>query len=158
MAKAKSGSDKVLPRIFISLLGAGFILWGTSTIALGILGQRTTAVITNIRREQGERNEAIRGRYTYIISYRFTIPEGKTIDGYTRKIGDSVFLKADGKSVRAVRYFRKLPFINALEEEARSPAGPLIIIAVGFFLIYIINKGKRATSGKIKNHKAELIE
>lgn len=147
MAKVKSGSDKVLPRIFISLLGAGFILWGTSTISLGILGQKTTAVITDIRREQGERNEAIRGRYTYIISYRFTLPDGKSVDGNTRKIGNSVFIKADGKSVRAVRYFRHLPFINALEEDARSPAGPLIIIAVGFFLIYIINKGKRSKRG-----------
>jgi hypothetical protein len=147
MAKVKSVSDKVLPRIFISLLGAGFILWGTSTISLGILGQKTAAVITDIRREQGERNEAIRGRYTYIISYRFTLPDGKSVDGNTRKIGNSVFIKADGKSVRAVRYFRHLPFINALEEDARSPAGPLIIIAVGFFLIYIINKGKRSKRG-----------
>jgi len=158
MAKIKSGSYKFLPRIIISLLGAGFIIWGASTIALGILGQRTTAVITNVRREQGERNEAIRGRYTYIISYRFTLPEGKSVDGYTRKIGNSVFLKADGKSVRAVRYFRHLPFINALEEEARSPSGPLIIIAVGFFLIYIINKGKRTTRGRAKKHKTEMIE
>ncbi len=142
MAKAKSGSAKIFPRILISLLGAGFILWGTSTIALGIFGNRTTAVITNIRREQGERNEAIRGRYTYIISYRFTLPDGRTVDGFTRKIGNSVFLKADGKSVRAVRYFSRLPFINALEDETKSPAGSLIIIAVGVFLIYIINKGK----------------
>jgi hypothetical protein len=148
MAKAKSGSNKVFPRILLSLLGAGFILWGTSTIALGIFGKRTTAVITNVRREQGERNEAIRGRYTYIISYRFKLPDGKTVDGFTRKIGDSVYLKADGKTVRAVRYFRSLPFINALEDDAKSPAGSLIIIAVGVFLIYIINKGKKKTIRK----------
>lgn len=143
MAKARSGSNKIFPRIFISLLGAGFILWGTSVIALGILGEKSTAVITNIRREQGERNEAIRGRYTYIISYRFTLPDGKPVDGYTRKIGNSVYLKADGKSFREVRYFSRLPFINELEEETKSPAGQLIIIAVGVFLIYVINKGKK---------------
>jgi hypothetical protein len=158
MAKARSGSDKLLPRIFISVLGAGFILWGTSTIALGILGQRTTAVITNIRREQGERNEAIRGRYTYIISYRFTLPDGKIVDGFTRKIGNSVFLKADGKSVRAVRYFRQLPFINTLEEEARSPAGPLLIIATGLFLIFIINRGRRSKRIRVKIHQASTID
>jgi len=149
MAKAKSGSSKILSRIFISFLGAGFILWGTSVIALGILGKKTTAVITNIRREQGERNEAIRGRYTYIISYSFTLPDGKTVDGYTRMIGNSVFLKADGKSVRAVRYFNHMPFINALEDDTKSPAGPLIIIATGFFLIYIINRGRKKSLKKV---------
>ena len=150
MAKAGIRSNKVFPRILISLLGAGFILWGISVIALDILGEKTTAVITNIRREQGERNEAIRGRYTYIISYRFTLPDGKTVDGYTRKIGNSVYLKADGKSVRVVRYFSHLPFINTLEEETKSPAGSLIIIAVGVFLIYVINKVKRTVRGRLK--------
>jgi len=143
MRKTKSGSKSIPARIFITLLGAGFILWGSSTIALGLVGKKATAVITNVRREMGERNEAIRGQYTYIISYRFTLPDGKTVDGFTRKIGNSVFLKADGKSVRAVRYFSRLPFINALADDARSPAGPLIIIAIGFFLILVINKRKR---------------
>lgn len=104
------------------------------------MGIKTTAVITNIRREQGERNEAIRGRYTYIISYRFKLTDGKTVDGFTRKIGDSVYLKADGKSTRSVRYFEFFPYINALDEDTRHGLGQLIFVAIGYFLIFIINR------------------
>ena len=73
---AKPTISKVLTRIFITLLGIGFLAWGISTILLGLIGESETAVITNIRREQGERNEVIRVRYTYNISYTFTLPNG----------------------------------------------------------------------------------
>lgn len=35
--------SKRLPRIFISLLGVAFILWGTMSVALGAFGEETTA-------------------------------------------------------------------------------------------------------------------
>ncbi|MDP3912533.1 MAG: hypothetical protein Q8R96_02205 [Bacteroidota bacterium] len=136
----ESKSKKILPRLLITLLGVAFILWGLTDIMLGLFGESATAVITDIRREGGERNETIRGRYTYIISYSFTLPNGKSYSSYTRKIGNSVFLKPDGKSKVKVKYFSSFPFINATEQDTKPGFGQLIIMAIGFFLIYIINR------------------
>jgi hypothetical protein len=64
---------KLLPRILIALLGTALILWGAGRIALGIIGEPETAIITHIRREGGERTDGKSGRYTYNISYTFTL-------------------------------------------------------------------------------------
>ena len=137
---AKSKYSKLLTRLLITLLGIAFIAWGISTIMLGFFGDKCTAVITSIRREGGERNEAIRGQYTYNISYTFTLPNGKTVNGDTKKVGDATYLKADGKSKTAVRYFSFFPYINALEKDTKPGFGQLILVAIGCFLIYIMNR------------------
>jgi hypothetical protein len=144
-AKSKSSSKfkKILTRIFLTILGLAFILWGLSTVSLGFFGKKSTALITNVRREGGERNEAIRGRYTYVISYTFTLPDGKSVDGFTKRVGNSVFMKPDGKSKRAVRYFEFFPYINALEEDTKPGLGQLILVAIGCFFIYIINRKEK---------------
>jgi len=132
---------KNLPaRILITALGVAFILWGISTLALGFFGKKATALITDIRREGGERNETIRGQYTYIISYAFHLPDGKRISGYTRKTGGAAYLKADGKSTTQVRYFSFFPVINTQENETKPGIGQLILAAIGCFLIFIMNK------------------
>lgn len=137
---SEANSKKILPRLLISLLGVAFIVWGLTDIMLGLFGESTTAVITHIRREGGERNETIRGRYTYITSYSFTLPNGKNMSSSTRSIGNSVFLKADGKSKVIVKYFSFFPLINAIEKDTKLGAGQLILIAIGGFLIFIINR------------------
>ena len=138
----ESNSKNILPRLLITLLGIAFILWGITDIMLGLYGKSATAVITNIRREGGERNETIRGRYTYIISYSFTLPDGKSINSYTRKIGNSVFLKPDGKSKVIVKYFSFFPYINVPEQDTKPGLSQLILVAIGGFLTYIMNKRK----------------
>jgi len=138
--------NKFFIRFFLSLLGFAFIAWGLTTAALGLFGEKGIAVITDIRRERGERNEVKRGRYTYIISYSFTLPGGKNVSGSTRQIGDAVFLKADGTSKTAVRYFSSFPAINALERDTKPGFGQLILVATGCFLIYIINRRKKKTN------------
>ncbi len=133
--------------MFITLLGVAFIVWGISNLTLGILGKKGTAVITNIRREGGERNEAIRGQYTYIISYTFKLPDGRSVDSYARKIGNSVFMKADGKSTITVCYLELIPYINVPEQDAKVGPGNFILIAIGCLLIIIMNKrGKEVTN------------
>ncbi len=139
---AKSKIKIIITRFFITLLGVAFILWGLSTILLGIYGEKTAAVITSIRREGGERNEIIRGQYTYNISYSFKLPDGKSVDGYTKRIGDAVYLKADGKSRAFVRYLSFFPFINTLEQNTKPGIGQLILVGIGCFLIFIINRRK----------------
>jgi len=139
----KPKSSKLPTRIFITLLGFAFIVWGLSTIALGFIGNDRTAVITDIRREGGERNEVKRGRYTYNISYTFTLPNGKSVNGFTKTVGNAIYLKADGKSKVAVKYFSFFPYINALEQDTEPGFGQLILIAIGSFLIFVMNKRKK---------------
>jgi hypothetical protein len=136
---------KLLPRIFITLLGAALILWGAGKIALGIIGEPETATITHIRREGGERNDIKPGQYTYNISYTFALPDGKEINGFTKKIGDSVYLKADGTSNVRVRYFSAFPYINAMERDAGLGAGQVVLMIVGGFLIFFMNRKKRGS-------------
>lgn len=133
---------KHLPRILISLLGAAFILWGAMSVALGVFGEQTTASVTHIRREGGERTDVKPGRYTYNISYTFTLPGGKEIHGFTKKIGDAVYLKADDTGRIAVRYFKEMPYINAPEENPPFSLKSLLLLGTGVFLIVQMNRKK----------------
>lgn len=141
MAKLKT--SKLLTRLLVTLIGVAFIAWGISTIMLGCFGVRESAVITNIRRENGERNEAIRNRYTYIISYTFTLPNGKNVDGFTNRVGDATYLKTDGKTKTSVKYFPLYPNINALEEDTKPGVSQLILVGIGAFLIFIMNRHEK---------------
>ena len=136
-AAAKQGerqmNRKLLPGILITLLGTALILWAAADLALNLFEERTTAVVTHIRREGGERTDAAPDRYTYNISYTFTLPNGKKVDGFTKKIGGAVYLKADGTGRIAVRYFKALPYLNVLEENTPFSPKPLILAAAGVF-------------------------
>lgn len=139
----------IIKRFFITLIGVAFILYGLSNLLLGFIGESATAVITDIRREGGERNEVKRGRYTYNISYAFILPGGKTVNGVTKHIGDAVYLKADGKSKVSVRYFSFFPALNALASDTKPGVVQLIFIVIGVFLIYIINKRPKKVKRRI---------
>lgn len=132
----------LLPRILITLLGIALIFMGASQVILGFAGKSATAVITDIRREGGERTDGKPGRYTYNISYTFALPDGKEINGFTKKIGDSVYLKADGTTPVQVRYFPAFPYINAMERDTGLGVGQVVLIIAGVFLILIININK----------------
>lgn len=130
----------LLPRILITLLGAALILWSVGEIALGHFGVRASAAVTHIRREGGERAEAVPNRYTYNISYTFVLPDGKAVHGFTKKIGDAVYLKADGTGRIAVRYWQAMPCINTPEESSPLPLKQVILAATGIFLIAQMNR------------------
>lgn len=119
------------------MIGLSFILWGIGNVALGILGEQATAVITDIRREGGEHTDLKPGRYTYNISYTFALPGGKEINGVTKKIGDSVYLKADGTSTVRVRYFPCFPYFSATEKDTGPGVGPLTLISAGGVLAFL---------------------
>lgn len=107
---------------------------------MGIVGARDTAVITSIRRQGGERDEAIPGRYTYSIGYTFTLPEGKQVDGSTTKLAGAAFIKPDGSSTAPVRYLVCAPFINVLEAETKPTIGNLMTVGIGILMIVLINR------------------
>lgn len=138
---------RLIPRILITLLGIALILMGVSEGILGLTGRRAVAVVTAIRREGGERTDGRPGRYTYNISYTFTLSNGKIINGYTKKISDSVYLKADGTSTVPIRYFPAFPYINAVERDTGFGAGQLVLILAGGILITLINSKEGGRHG-----------
>lgn len=137
---------KLLPRILITLLGTALILWGAGKIALGIIGEPETATITHIRREGGERSDVKPGRYTYNISYTFTLSDGKEIDGVTKQIGDGAYRKADGKSTVQIRYLPGFPYFSALEKDVGMGAGSLVMIVTGGVLVFLMVKPAKEDS------------
>ncbi|MDP3487937.1 MAG: hypothetical protein Q8S19_08405, partial [Bacillota bacterium] len=117
------------------------ILWGVGTFTLGIVGERGMAAITSVRRQGGARADGRSVRYTYAISYTFNLPDGTSVDGFTTKIGDSVYLKVtQPRYVTPVRYLSAVPWINALEEDTKPHMGQLVLIIAGGFLIYAMNR------------------
>ena len=130
------------PRILITLLGIALIFMGMSQTILGYAGKSASAVITDIRREGGERTDGKPGRYTYNISYTFSLPDGKKINGFIKKIGDSVYLKADGTSTVQVRYFPAFPYISFMERDTGLGAGQVVLMIAGGFLIFFMNRKK----------------
>lgn len=131
---------KLLPRILITLLGVAFFLMGTTEIILGFAGERVYGVITDIHREGGERSDGNPGRYTYSISYTFTLPDGNSIDGFTKRIGDSIYTKATGTSIVPIRYFTFFPHINAMEQDTGIGTRQPILMITGVFLIFMMNR------------------
>lgn len=131
-------------RIFLTVVGAALILVGISNIALGIAGRRTTAVVTSIRREGGERTDGKPGRYTYSIGYTFTLPDGRKINGASKRISDSVYLKADGSSTARVRYFEAFPYLSAMETDTGLGLGQMVMIVIGAGVIAMVNPRQKS--------------
>ncbi len=131
----KMKRNNLFMRIFIILLGILFILWGSSLVTLGFVGKSNIATITNVKREGGERNEGIGGRYLYNISYTFKIPNGKSIDGFTKKIGSGTYIK-NPNTITTIKYFDFFPYINALAEDTKIGLKQVIYIGIGVLLIY----------------------
>ncbi len=141
---------KLLPCILISFLGVASILWGVMSTALGIIGKPATATVTNIRREGGERNDGRPGRYTYNISYTFTLPDGKEISGFTKKIGNAVYLKANGTGRISVKYFKAMPYINSSEQNSQLSTGQAILIGTGVLLIVQMNRKQKDSNKAVE--------
>jgi len=140
MARKPSGKRRntLAIRIIFMILGAGFVLWSVTLLTLYFFGEPKDAVITHIRREMGERPEVIPNRYTLIIGYSFQLEDGRTIEGYSRKISNPVFLKPDGNSRIQARYFKAIPFVNAMETDTAPGIRHVIIMLVGVSLSSIL--------------------
>ena len=154
MNMKKKKISGVFAYVLITFIGVAFVAWGLILPVLRIAGERGTAVIDTVRREMGERNEVIPNRYTYNIGYTFTLPSGKKIGGFSRRIGNAVYFKASGSSTAPVRYFSFFPYINALEEDTEPNYRHLILIGAGVFLILVMRRPKKKRACKT-GRKAE---
>lgn len=136
---------KKIGSAFIVFIAMMFIIFGLLHISLGLFGEKDTALITHIRRQGGERNEAVPNRYTYSLSYSFSLPDGKIVDGFTYKIGNAVYIKASGSNLSTIniRYLKALPQINAPDSEVGLKMGNLVIIGAGVTMIKLIKHRKK---------------
>jgi len=141
---SRTSLKKRIGPLLVILIAVMMIALGLLRISLGFAGEKGTAVITGIRRQGGERGEAVPNRYTYVVSYTFTLPGGVKIDGFTYDIRDAVYIKVSDSNVimAPIRYFKALPHINALESDSGLKAGNLILIGAGIILIKFVKPKK----------------
>lgn len=121
-------------RLFLLMIGIGFLYLGVMPMALGFVGEDAPALITSVTRHGGERNDATPGRYNYSMGYRFTTDQGKQIDGFAAWVGDSVYMKASGTSMTEVVYLPALPAINFLKADTKISLRLPIYLAIGGLL------------------------
>jgi hypothetical protein len=141
---SKFSLNKKIGPIIVIFTAVIFIAFGLIRISLGFIGEKETAVITDIRRQGGERDDPKPNRYNYAVGYSFTLPDGKKINGSTYKIGDSVYIKIKNSNAGMVnvRYLKAFPQINAIESETGLYMGNIIIIGAGAVMISLIKPRK----------------
>jgi len=122
---------KLLLRMLFTLLGTVLIMTGSSSMLLGLAGERATAVITSVRLETGDET-------TYRIGYSFNMPDGREIRD-SAKLTEAV----EENSTISVRYFTGFPWLSVPEENTGIRSSQFIFIAVGVGLIWLFNSGKR---------------
>lgn len=133
---------KYAGRILLTIIGAALILWGFGALALGLWGERGTAVITSIRRQGGERDDVMPGRYTYQIGYSFTTVDSIQAYGAFTAIQSAAYQKANGMAPLFVRYIPAIPQINAPEKDTRLSLRQPVLIGAGVFLVTVVNRKK----------------
>ena len=129
---------KYAAKFIITSIGVLIILTGIVWGMLGILGEKTTGLITDVRREMGERTDSKSGSYTYSIGYSFKLPDGELVYGYAKEVSDGVYIKNPNTPVN-IRYLKILPQINALEKDTGFDFGKIIMIIAGCLLVIIVN-------------------
>lgn len=132
-------------RIVISLVGVGLIVMALGNLAIYMAGDSAAIFAVKTRREGGADNaQQADARYVWVVSYSFKDRQGVIHDGQARRRGGDMGIKVE----RRVYYLPDMPFFNALEDEARPNVGQAVMIALGFFLLYVMNRkapGRKAT-------------
>ncbi|MDD4796162.1 MAG: hypothetical protein PHO66_00135 [Eubacteriales bacterium] len=141
--------NRLVPLVLMTLLGLALIAMGTSRIVLGFAGERATGIVTSIRREGGERDEAVPNRYSYSVGYEFVLDDATIVSGNTKVIGSATGTGISAGPI-AVRYFKVCPSINALETDTGFSMGSLLLIATGIFLVVVALRIRRGGAAKEK--------
>ena len=147
--------NKIVPKIFLLIIGIGLSLYGMMMPLLSVIGERTPGMITVVRREGGERDEAIPNRYSYSVGYEFLLDDGTVISGNTKVIGNA-YNAGISKGQASIRYLKILPYLNALESDTALSVGHVILLAAGVSTVAINLRSRpgdnrlRRRSGRIK--------
>ena len=103
---------RVVPKIFLIFIGIGLALYGTMMPLLSVIGESTQGMIKVIRREGGERNEAVPNRYCYAVGYEFLLDDGTVISGNIKVIGNA-YNAGISRGRASIRYLKIFPYLNA---------------------------------------------
>ncbi len=133
--------------------------WGIVTPMVGLFGETTDAKVLSVRRQLGERNEALPDRYTHVISYRITLPNQQSIEGFSYVLGTSFSVATNhAPGLVKVRYLPLIPQINTLEKQAYPNLEHLIVLAVGYLLAFGLWRKKKHTKGRKRVGQAKKTE
>ena len=133
----------VLEKIFLSVMGLLFIIYGLMIPVLNVAGSKTIGNIVEVRREGGERDDVTPNRYTWSVAYEFTVPGGKEYSGNTKAIGSS-YSSGVSKGPVTVMYMDFFPYLNAIDESKFFPLDRIIILAVGVLFVFLLFRKKRS--------------
>lgn len=152
----------MIARVFLTLLGAMLLLWGVGMPLVAWFGPEAQGTITHVRRQLGDRGEAIPNRYSYAIAYEFRLPDGSTAQGNTYRIGDyfSPRNMAVGRVVR-VRYLPGLPWVSDIQTHWAASWEHFVVAVVGAVLIVLAlrapaDKGKSTRSRQPRTRKRAI--
>ena len=141
----------MISRLFLGTLGCIMLAWGVGMPAVALFGEETRGRITVVRRQLGDRGGAIPNRYTYVINYKFNLPDGTRVDGFTQRLGDYFSPKTltQGRTV-SVRYFPRLPWLNTIDWNWGATFEYIVVAMVGGLLIYLSRKKASSTAKRDK--------
>lgn len=134
----------MIARLALALIGCLMVLWGVGMPLVAAFGSETSGQVTSIRRQLGDRGEAISNRYAYAIGYEFSLPDGTRVHGSTHRIGDYFSPKNihKGQTVH-VSYLQWLPLISDIDWQWFGAVEHLLVALVGGLLVYLQFKKSR---------------
>ncbi len=127
-------------RIVISIVGAAMILLALRNISLYYFGEQTIASISVSRRGGSSDSSVSSNRYEWSVDYSFMDSDGNPHNGHTTVRGSDT---SAGSISSSVYYFPFAPYLNALSKDASPSVGQPILIGLGIFLIFVMNKKKK---------------
>lgn len=149
----------MIARFFLTLLGTVLLLWGVGMPLVAWFGAEAQGTITHVRRQLGDRGEAIPNRYSYAIAYEFRLPDGRAAHGNTYRVGDYFSPRniAVGQAVR-VRYLPGFSWVSDIQSHWAASWEHFIVAAVGAGLMVLavrspMDKGKPARSRQPRTRK-----
>lgn len=138
-SEKKSSFSAIFWRIVISAVGAALIVVASAWLLLFFFGKTAAADVT-VRRVGGADSGKTPGqRYEWSLGYTFVDGDGVTRSGNATRRGSDISVETDA----TVYYFSFAPYINALKGEAEPGFIQPLYIAVGIFLIYIMNRKRK---------------
>lgn len=124
-------------RTFLLVLGLVLFVWGAGTPLIALFGAEARGVVVDVRRQQGDRGEAVPNRYAYAVTYAFMLADGRRVETTSQRIGD-FFAPAMARDGHVdVRYLPALPFLSVADWGIGALIENLIVAAVGLVLVRI---------------------
>ncbi len=134
-------------RILISLVGVAMILLGLSRFVLFFVGDKAVAQVTTRRVGGSSTQYSADKRYEWSIDYTFMDKDGEIHDGHTTRRGSDMGVKVE----KTVYYLAAAPFVNGLASEVEPNLGQLVLVGLGVFLLFVMNRRPKRASNPYRS-------